>query len=72
MLALAIFAAVLYVIHREIESLHLRDVIEHLRSIPPEAVFAALGCTAASYLLLGAFDVAGLRYAGKSAVRQLQ
>lgn len=65
LLTLGIFAAVLGVIHRELAHFHLRDVLAHLGEIPPMAVFAAVGCMIASYLLLGAFDVMGLRYAGK-------
>ena len=35
LLALAVFVAVLVVIHRELEHFHLRDVIAYLRAIPP-------------------------------------
>lgn len=63
--ALAVFAAMLFVIHRELEQFHLRDLLAYVRAIPGDALLAAFACTAGSYFLLGQFDVAGLRYAGK-------
>jgi len=64
-LTLAIFAAVLLVIHRELAHFHLRDVLTHLRATPPTAVLAAIGCTVSSYLILATFDILGLSYVGK-------
>jgi len=61
-ITLAIFAGVIFVIHRELATLHLRSVLERLQSIPLSRVLAALAFTAASYWLIGCYDVLGLRY----------
>jgi phosphatidylglycerol lysyltransferase len=61
-LSLAIFAAVLVVVHRELAGLRLEQILAQLRAVPPAAVLAALGCTALSYWLLGFYDVLALRY----------
>jgi phosphatidylglycerol lysyltransferase len=64
-LALALLCAVGFVLHRELEGHHLHDVLLHLRSIPADRLVLASGLAAASYWLLGFFDVLGLRYTGK-------
>jgi phosphatidylglycerol lysyltransferase len=64
-IALAVFAGVLFVIQRELAHFHLRDVLAYMRAMPREAVLAAFGCTTGSYFLLGQFDAAGLRYIRK-------
>jgi len=61
-LSLAIFAAVIVVVHRELSGFRFVDVLAHLRAIPGQALAAAIGCTAASYWLLGFYDVLALRY----------
>jgi phosphatidylglycerol lysyltransferase len=63
--SLLVFSAVAYVLHREIAHLHIRDIVQHLRSIPRSAVAAALGITALSYFILSFYDFFGLRYLGK-------
>ena len=50
--SLLVFAAVAYVLHREIAHLHFKDIVHHLRSIPRSAVVAALAITALSYFVL--------------------
>ena len=63
--SLAVFAAVVTVIHRELAGTHLQDVLHHFRSTAPSAILAAGLCTVASYWLLGFYDVLGLRYIGR-------
>lgn len=60
------FGAAAFVLHRELETFHVREVLLHLRDIPAEAVGLALVLTVASYWLLGFYDVLGLRYTRKA------
>jgi phosphatidylglycerol lysyltransferase len=64
--ALAVFGAVAYVLHREIASLHIRDIFRELRSIPTIHIIAALLITALSYWVLSFYDLLGLRYLRKT------
>ena len=64
-LSLLVFAGVAYALHRELAQFGLSGVVAHLRSIPASAIAAATLCTAASYWLLGYYDVLALRYLGK-------
>jgi phosphatidylglycerol lysyltransferase len=60
--ALLIFGAVVAVLHQELKQLHLHSVFERLHAIPRSNILAALGFTAASYLLLSSYDALALRY----------
>ncbi len=63
--SLAIFAAVAWVIHRELAGARLRDVLAHARNLSPGTIAFALCCSLGSYLLLGVYELLGLRYVGK-------
>jgi len=64
--SVAIFALVLYVVHRLLSEYRWHDVLLQMRAIPAFKVgFAAL-LTAASYAVLTGFDALGLRYAGRT------
>ncbi|MET0290844.1 MAG: bifunctional lysylphosphatidylglycerol flippase/synthetase MprF [Steroidobacteraceae bacterium] len=63
--SLAIFAAVAWVIHRELAGAKLRDVLAHARSMSLPTVLFALACSLGSYLLLGVYELLGLSYVGK-------
>jgi phosphatidylglycerol lysyltransferase len=65
LLALLVFSAVAYVLHRELAQLHVKSVFAHLHAIPRRHILAALGFTAASYWLLSFYDVLALKYLGK-------
>src|SRR3569833_3110670 len=60
--ALVVFGGVVGVLHHEMKQLHIRSVFEHLHNIPRTNLLAALGFTAASYLLLSSYDALALRY----------
>jgi phosphatidylglycerol lysyltransferase len=60
--ALLVFGGVVAVLHQELKQLHIRSVFEHLHSISRTNILAALGFTAASYLLLSSYDWLALRY----------
>lgn len=64
--ALAVLAAVVYVLHGQLARLRLSDIAAHLRAIPRVHLLAALGLTAADYCLISAYDVLALRYVRKS------
>ena len=63
--SLLVFAAVAFALHRELAQFRLSNILAHLRAIPASAIGAATLCTAASYWLLGFYDVLALRYLGK-------
>lgn len=64
-LSVALFAIALWVLRRELAQLHLRDVLREVREVPTTALLLAGLLTAASYWLLGLYDVLGLRYIRK-------
>src|ERR1700686_3077852 len=64
-LSLLVFAGVAFALHRELAQFRFSNVLLHLRAIPASAIGAATLCTAASYWLLGFYDVLALRYLGK-------
>jgi phosphatidylglycerol lysyltransferase len=63
--SLLVFAGVAFALHRELAQFRLSNILAHLRAIPASAIGAAISCTAASYWLLGFYDVLALRYLGK-------
>lgn len=63
--ALLVFGVAAFVLYRELELIHLREVVDGFQAIPGSAIAAALGLTAVSYWLLGFYDVLALRYARK-------
>jgi phosphatidylglycerol lysyltransferase len=63
--SLLVFAGVAFALHRELAQFRFSAVLSHLKSIPTQAVLAAVFWTAISYWLLGFYDVLALRYLGK-------
>lgn len=63
--AVAMFAAATFVLYRQLESTRLIDVVGRLQALPRTRVIAALALTAASYLLLTAYDRLALGYVGR-------
>lgn len=63
--ALAMLGAAAFVLHRELGHFHAYRVLDELRSIGVPTLTAAVVLTAASYWMLGFYDVLALRYAGK-------
>lgn len=64
--SLLVFLAAAYVLYRNLAHLRLADVLQHLFSLPWPRVAAALFFSAASYLVLTAYDYLALRYVGRS------
>ncbi|MEO7773537.1 MAG: lysylphosphatidylglycerol synthase domain-containing protein, partial [Steroidobacteraceae bacterium] len=65
-ISVAIFVAVIVVIHRELDGARLAEVMRHFRAVPLEAIGVAVVSSALSYWLLGYYDMLGLRYIGKT------
>jgi uncharacterized membrane protein YbhN (UPF0104 family) len=62
--ALVMFLAAIFVLYRELENTRLIDIVGSLEALPKTRVIAALALTAASYLLLTAYDFLALNYVG--------
>jgi len=58
----AVFAVALIALHRLTREFHPRDVLATVRAMPPGAILAACGFTAASYGVLTLYDVLALRH----------
>ncbi|HEX3836875.1 MAG TPA: bifunctional lysylphosphatidylglycerol flippase/synthetase MprF [Steroidobacteraceae bacterium] len=63
--ALLVFSVMAWLLHRELEQIRVRDIIEHLEAIPSEKLLTGLLLTAGSYLALCLYDFAALRYLHK-------
>ncbi len=63
--ALLVFGIAAIVLHRGLAQFNFREVVAHSSAIPARSLGAALLLTAASYWLLGFYDVLALRYVGK-------
>lgn len=61
-ISLGVLGAVAWVIHRELEGARLQDVLAYLRVMPAGLVAIALACSLLTYVLLGVYEVLGLRY----------
>lgn len=66
LLPLVLLAAAGWALERELEGFHFRDLEAGLAAIPRYTVWAAAGATALDYLLLSAYDLLALRYAGRT------
>jgi uncharacterized membrane protein YbhN (UPF0104 family) len=61
-LSVALFVAALWIVHAEVATLHLRDVLAEARRVQTSVLLGAFALTALSYWLLGFYDVIGLSY----------
>ncbi|MBX5463242.1 MAG: bifunctional lysylphosphatidylglycerol flippase/synthetase MprF [Steroidobacteraceae bacterium] len=66
---LVLFAGALFVLHRELSTLHLGSVLARLGSIPERTLVLAAALTAVSYLVLSLYDMLALRYLAKQLSR---
>ena len=62
--ALAMFFAAIFMLYRELENTRLIDVVASLAALSRTSVIVALALTAASYVLLTAYDFLALNYVG--------
>jgi phosphatidylglycerol lysyltransferase len=61
-----LLAAAAWALRRELHGFHFHDVERELAAVPAVALGLAAGVTALDYLLLTAYDLLALRYAGRS------
>ncbi|HML13502.1 MAG TPA: lysylphosphatidylglycerol synthase domain-containing protein [Xanthobacteraceae bacterium] len=62
---IAIFCIAIAVLVREFANISPREVLDRLATLPRSQILAAVGLTAASYLLLTGYDFLALRYIGR-------
>ncbi|MDD5224693.1 MAG: bifunctional lysylphosphatidylglycerol flippase/synthetase MprF [bacterium] len=62
LLGLFLFAAALWVLHHELKSHHLHEILQHLKALPERSLILALLLTVFNYLVMTGYDVLGLRY----------
>lgn len=65
LVSLIIFGVALFALHRLSSDINLPDVLLVVRSMPAAGIAAAIACTAASYLVLVAYDLLALRHVGR-------
>jgi phosphatidylglycerol lysyltransferase len=63
-LAVAIFAAAIAVLHRELAAYRFADIRHSLRAVSPGALAGSVLITALAYAVLPGYDAAALRYVG--------
>jgi phosphatidylglycerol lysyltransferase len=61
-LGVLLFGLALWVLHRELKTVHYIDVVREIRALPPFRVVLALALAALGYLALTGYDAAGVRY----------
>src|SRR5512138_3789327 len=66
LLPVLLLAAAAWALGHELRGFRFADLERGLREIPRAAVAAAIGLTALDYLLLSAYDLLALRYAGRA------
>jgi phosphatidylglycerol lysyltransferase len=63
--ALLVFSVMAWLLHRELEQIHVHDILEHLEGIPSETLLIGLLLTLGSYSALCLYDYLALRYLHK-------
>ena len=58
----ALFSLALWVLHRELQTYHLSDIMKNLRSLPRASLVWALLLTVLSYSIMTGYDFLALRY----------
>jgi len=61
-LGACLFGLALWVLHRELASFRLEDVLQHLRAIPRAAVASAVALTVIGYVVLTGYDLLAFRW----------
>ena len=63
--ALVVFSVMAWLLHRELEQIHVHDILQHLEAIPSETLLIGLLFTLCSYSALCLYDYMALRYLHK-------
>ena len=61
-LGLVLFCLALWVLHNELKSYHLQDIIQHAKSLPLPRISWAFLLTVISYLIMTGYDFLALKY----------
>lgn len=69
LLALLVFCVALYFLHRLLRQHSYHDILNNVRAIPRKQVWAAIGTTVLSYLVLTLYDWIGFEYIGRRLAR---
>jgi phosphatidylglycerol lysyltransferase len=60
--SLILFAAAIWLLHHELRTYHLEDILHALASIPGAYLWAAAGLTVLSYMAMTGYDVLAMHY----------
>jgi len=69
MVAVLLLAVTVWILHRELQAIHYRDVRAALSALPTEHILLALLFTAANYLVLSCYDQLAFYYIGRRIAR---
>jgi uncharacterized membrane protein YbhN (UPF0104 family) len=61
-LSLLLFAAAAWLLHNELRTYHLRDILQALSAIPGAHLWLAVGLTILSYSVMTGYDILAMRY----------
>lgn len=61
-LSVVLFAAAVWVLHRELRTYHLKDILQALGAISSGRLWAAAGLTGLSYAVMTGYDALAMRY----------
>ena len=61
-LSLILFAAAVWLLHRELRTYHFRDILHAFDAISGTYLWAAAGLTMLSYAVMTGYDVLAMRY----------
>ncbi|MGE4560144.1 MAG: bifunctional lysylphosphatidylglycerol flippase/synthetase MprF, partial [Desulfobulbus sp.] len=62
LLALALFAGALWLLHHSLSEFHYHDIVRQLHALHPRQIAGALGLTGLSYLVMTGYDLLAIRY----------
>ena len=66
LLGLLLFIVALWVLHYELRTYHLHDILKHFHELPEKALFSGLLLTVLSYLIMTGYDFLALCYVNRS------
>lgn len=60
--SLLLFSAALWVLHREVQTLHLQHILSELEAIPGKSLGLAAILTVSSYTIMAGYDYLAIRF----------
>ena len=61
-ISLMLFAAAVWLLHNELKTYHIKDILHAFDAIPAAYLWAATGLTIFSYAVMTGYDVLAMRY----------